>query len=293
MDQNISKIMFLYPHKYNSMKDLLSLCINKNIYDIILENEYQIHSKREVNDKILDIWNNMNDIINSGISKTGVIDNILNVKRRANSLYNNLKRKTKYDPLEVLDWINIFAISTCEQNASGSKIVTAPTNGAAGIIPAILKYYVKFIKESNDIGIINFIATASAIGGLFKNNASISGADMGCQGEVGVACSMAAAGLTAALNGTPQQIENAAEIGMEHNLGLTCDPIKGLVQIPCIERNSMGAIKALNASRLALSGSGEYKVTLDQVIKTMNDTGNAMNSIFKETSLGGLACKCH
>ena len=231
----------------------------------------------------------MNDTIKSGISKTGTIDKILNVERRANKLYNKLKRKKYYDPLEVLDWVNIFAISTCEENASGSKIVTAPTNGAAGIIPAVLKYYKKFTNDSNDEGIIRFLATSAAIGILFKNNSSISGAEVGCQGEVGVACSMAAAGLTAALGGTSMQIENAAEIGMEHNLGLTCDPIKGLVQIPCIERNSMGAIKAINASRLALSGSGEHKVTLDQVIKTMNETGKSMNSIYKETALGGLA----
>jgi L-serine deaminase len=171
----------------------------------------------------------------------------------------------------------------------GARIVTSPTNGASGIIPATLKYYVKFIKNSNDNGIINFLTTASAIAILFKNNASISGAEVGCQGEVGVACSMAAAGLTSALGGNINQIENAAEIAMEHNLGLTCDPVKGLVQIPCIERNSMGAIKAINASRLALSGSGVHNVSLDQVIKTMNETGKSMNTIFKETSLGGLA----
>ena len=193
------------------------------------------------------------------------------------------------DPLELMDWVNIFAISVCEENASGSKVVTAPTNGAAGIIPAVLKYYKKFTNSSNDEGVIKFLATSSAIGMLFKINSSISGAEVGCQGEVGVACSMAAAGLTAALGGTPNQIENAAEIGMEHNLGLTCDPVKGLVQIPCIERNSMGAIKAINASRLSLNTDDTHKVTLDQVIKTMNETGKSMSKIYKETSLGGLA----
>ena len=209
--------------------------------------------------------------------------------RRANTLYNKLKTKELYDPLEVLDWVNIFAIATCEENASGSKIVTAPTNGAAGIIPAVLRYYQKFIKDSNDEGIIKFMATSSAIGMLFKINSSISGAEVGCQGEVGVACSMAAAGLTAVLGGTAKQIDNAAEIAMEHNLGLTCDPVKGLVQNPCIERNSMGAIKAINASRLSLNSDDNHKVSLDQVIKTMNDTGKSMSKIYKETSLGGLA----
>ncbi len=281
-----------FPYNFNSSNELLKLCKDNdlNIYDIIISNELALNKNiNNLNSKVLNLWDVMNDTIKSGISKTGTIDKILNVERRANKLYNKLKRKNYYDPLEVLDWVNIFAISTCEENASGSKIVTAPTNGAAGIIPAVLKYYKKFTNDSNDEGIIRFLATSAAIGILFKNNSSISGAEVGCQGEVGVACSMAAAGLTAALGGTSMQIENAAEIGMEHNLGLTCDPIKGLVQIPCIERNSMGAIKAINASRLALSGSGEHKVTLDQVIKTMNETGKSMNSIYKETALGGLA----
>ena len=280
-----------YPLIFKSSKQLLQLCYKKkcNFYDIVLINETAVNKKNIVENKILKIWNVMNSTIKSGSSKQGTIDNILNVERRAYALLNKLKRKDKYDPLEVMDWVNIFAIATCEENASGSKIVTAPTNGAAGIIPAVLKYYVKFINNSNNDGIVKFIATSAAIGNLFKINSSISGAEVGCQGEVGVACSMAAAGLTASLGGTPEQIENAAEIGMEHNLGLTCDPIKGLVQIPCIERNSMGAIKAINASRLALNGSGTHKVTLDQVIKTMNDTGRAMSSIYKETALGGLA----
>tara|TARA_Y100000590_G_scaffold59776_1_gene63565 strand:+ start:543 stop:1901 length:1359 start_codon:yes stop_codon:yes gene_type:complete len=280
-----------YPHKFSNCNELLSICKEKNIniYDVVLENEYYIEQKENVNANIINIWETMNSIIKAGMDNKGTIDTILNVERRANSLYNNLKKQNTYDPLEVLDWVNIFAISTCEENASGHKIVTAPTNGASGIIPAVIKYYVKFISNSNDQGIINFLATASAIGGLFKMNSSISGAEVGCQGEVGVACSMAAAGLTASNGGTPEQIENAAEIAMEHNLGLTCDPIKGLVQIPCIERNSMGAIKAINASRLALSGTGKHKVSLDEVIVTMNETGKSMSSIYKETSLGGLA----
>ena len=280
-----------YKYNYETASDLLKICKNNdmNIYDVVLENEYLNDNKINVDYKILDIVSVMNDIIKSGINQTGVIDNILNLQRRSKSLYEKIKSKSSYDPLEVLDWVNLFAISTCEENASGSRIVTAPTNGAAGIIPAVLRYYQKFITDSNDNGIINFIATSSAIGSLFKKNASISGAEVGCQGEVGVACSMAAAGLTAALGGNYKQIENAAEIAMEHNLGLTCDPVKGLVQIPCIERNSMGAVKAINASRLALNNSNEPKVSLDQVIKTMNETGKSMSTIYKETSLGGLA----
>ena len=280
------------PYTFTSGKDLLDLCTKNdlNIHDIVLQNERSIsNDSYDIESKILNIWDVMNNTINAGMNKDGFIDDILKVERRAQSLYNKLKSQNKYDPLEVIDWVNIFAISTCEENASGSKVVTAPTNGAAGIIPSVIKYYQKFVNESNNEGIIKFFATSSAIGSLYKINSSISGADVGCQGEVGVACSMAAAGLTSALGGTPSQIENAAEIGMEHNLGLTCDPIKGLVQIPCIERNSMGAIKAINASRLALSGTGRHKVTLDQVIKTMKDTGDSMSTIYKETSLGGLA----
>ncbi len=280
-----------FKYTYNTASELLNICKDNkiNIYDVVLQNEYLNDDKLIVHNKILYIANIMNEIIKNGIKQTGTIDDILNLQRRSKSLYEKIKSQNCYDPLEVLDWVNLFAISTCEENASGSRIVTAPTNGAAGIIPAVLRYYQKFISDSNENGIINFIATSSAIGSLFKKNASISGAEVGCQGEVGVACSMAAAGLTAALGGNYKQIENAAEIAMEHNLGLTCDPVKGLVQIPCIERNSMGAVKAINASRLALNNSSEPKVSLDQVIKTMNETGKSMSSIYKETSLGGLA----
>ena len=280
-------------HKFffNTSAELLEICKSNdiNIYDVVLENEFMNLSKTDVKNKILHISKTMDECIENGIHKTGKIDSILGLNRKANTLYKSLKAKEVYDPLELMDWVNIFAISVCEENASGSKIVTAPTNGAAGIIPAVLKYYKKFTNSSNDEGVIKFLATSSAIGMLFKINSSISGAEVGCQGEVGVACSMAAAGLTAALGGTPKQIENAAEIGMEHNLGLTCDPVKGLVQIPCIERNSMGAIKAINASRLSLNTDDTHKVTLDQVIKTMNETGKSMSKIYKETSLGGLA----
>ena len=188
-----------------------------------------------------------------------------------------------------MDWVNLYAISVNEENAAGGRVVTAPTNGAAGIIPSVIKYYIKFTDNSDKDGIVRFILTSGTIGVLYKMNASISGAEVGCQGEVGVACSMAAAGLVSALGGSNKQIENAAEIAMEHNLGLTCDPIKGLVQIPCIERNAMGAIKAINAARIAMLGKGEHKVSLDQVIKTMMDTGKDMQNIYKETSQGGLA----
>jgi L-serine dehydratase len=188
-----------------------------------------------------------------------------------------------------MDWVNLFALAVNEENAAGGRVVTAPTNGAAGIIPAVMTYYRRFLPNSDDEGSLRFLLTAAAIGALYKKNASISGAEVGCQGEVGVACSMAAAGLTAALGGTPGQVENAAEIGMEHNLGLTCDPIGGLVQIPCIERNAMGAVKAINASRMAARGDGKHKVSLDKVIKTMRDTGRDMQDKYKETSRGGLA----
>jgi L-serine dehydratase len=197
--------------------------------------------------------------------------------------------RTLQDPLTVLDWVNLWALAVNEENAAGGRVVTAPTNGAAGIVPAILRYYQRFTPHSSQQGVHDFLLTAAAIGSLFKENASISGAEVGCQGEVGVACSMAAAGLTAALGGTPGQVENAAEIGMEHNLGLTCDPVGGLVQVPCIERNAVGAIKAIEASRLALVGDGTHRVSLDQVIETMRKTGLDMNERYKETSLGGLA----
>jgi L-serine dehydratase len=193
------------------------------------------------------------------------------------------------DPLHVVDWLNLFALAVNEENAAGGRVVTAPTNGAAGIVPAVLHYYTRFCPGADDTGVHRFLLTAAAVGALFKENASISGAEVGCQGEVGSASSMAAAGLCEVLGGTPEQVENAAEIAMEHNLGLTCDPVGGLVQIPCIERNAMAAAKAVNAARLALNGDGHHVVTLDQVIRTMRDTGADMQDKYKETSLGGLA----
>jgi L-serine dehydratase len=214
---------------------------------------------------------------------------VLKVKRRAPKLYRVLTESTSDKPLDVMDWVNAYALAVNEENAAGGRVVTAPTNGAAGIVPAVLHFYRRFYKDSSDEGVIRFLLTAAGIGMLYKKNASISGAEMGCMGEVGVACSMAAAGLVSALHGTNEQIENAAEIGMEHNLGLTCDPVAGLVQIPCIERNAMGSVKAINAARLAMRGDGTHKVSLDQVIATMRQTGADMSTIYKETSQGGLA----
>ena len=216
----------------------------------------------------------------------------MKVKRRAADLYRQLLARPEAaltDPLTVLDWVNLYALAVNEENAAGGRVVTAPTNGAAGIIPAVLHYYSRFVPQANDEGVTRFLLTAAAVGILFKLNASISGAEVGCQGEVGSACSMAAAGLTEVLGGTPAQVENAAEIAMEHNLGLTCDPVGGLVQVPCIERNAMASIKAINAARMALRGDGEHFVSLDRVIKTMRDTGRDMSSKYKETARGGLA----
>ena len=239
----------------------------------------------------------MRACVERGIREHGTLPGGLHVKRRAPLLHAELVARPEAgesDPLTTLDWVNLFALAVNEENAAGGRVVTAPTNGAAGIIPAVLHYYEKFChrgKTSAEIeqGIFDFLLTAAAVGILYKENASISGAEVGCQGEVGVACSMAAAGLTAALGGSMSQVENAAEIGMEHNLGLTCDPIGGLVQIPCIERNAMGSVKAINASRMALRGDGKHKVSLDKVIRTMRDTGRDMRDKYKETSRGGLA----
>jgi L-serine dehydratase len=239
-----------------------------------------------------EIWSAMQACVQRGIRETGTLPGGLHVVRRAPALHHELSSRPEAgmrDPLTVLDWVNLYALAVNEENAAGGRVVTAPTNGAAGIIPAVLHYYDRFCPGATRQGVHDFLLTAAAIGILYKENASISGAEVGCQGEVGVACSMAAAGLTAALGGSTGQIENAAEIGMEHNLGLTCDPIGGLVQIPCIERNAMGAVKAINASRMALRGDGKHKVSLDKVIKTMRDTGRDMQDKYKETSRGGLA----
>jgi L-serine dehydratase len=263
-----------------------------SIAELMFDNERHWRSDDEIRDGLRDIWNAMQACVQRGIRETGTLPGGLHVVRRAPSLHAELSSKPEAamrDPLTVLDWVNLYALAVNEENAAGGRVVTAPTNGAAGIIPSVLHYYDRFCAGANEQGVFDFLLTASAIGILYKENASISGAEVGCQGEVGVACSMAAAGLTAALGGTSGQIENAAEIGMEHNLGLTCDPIGGLVQIPCIERNAMGAVKAINASRMALRGDGEHKVSLDKVIKTMRDTGRDMQDKYKETSRGGLA----
>ena len=281
-------------HPFSSGDELLARCAESglSIAQLMLENERAWRSDDEVIAGLRELWQAMQDCVARGIRQTGTLPGGLHVSRRAPSLHAELSAKPEAamrDPLTVLDWVNLYALAVNEENAAGGRVVTAPTNGAAGIIPAVLHYYDRFSAGANEKGVFDFLLTAAAVGILYKENASISGAEVGCQGEVGVACSMAAAGLTAALGGTPGQVENAAEIGMEHNLGLTCDPIGGLVQIPCIERNAMGAVKAINASRMALRGDGKHKVSLDKVIKTMRDTGRDMQDKYKETSRGGLA----
>ncbi|HNV78979.1 MAG TPA: L-serine ammonia-lyase, partial [Thermomonas sp.] len=268
-------------HPFASGDELLARCAASglSIAQLMLENERAWRSDDEVIAGLRELWTAMQDCVARGIRETGTLPGGLHVSRRAPSLHAELSGKPEAamrDPLTVLDWVNLYALAVNEENAAGGRVVTAPTNGAAGIIPAVLHYYDRFCAGASEKGVFEFLLTASAVGILYKENASISGAEVGCQGEVGVACSMAAAGLTAALGGTPGQVENAAEIGMEHNLGLTCDPIGGLVQIPCIERNAMGAVKAINASRMALRGDGKHKVSLDKVIKTMRDTGRDM-----------------
>ena len=261
---------------------------NKSIAELIYENEKVFLSEQQIISGLEKIWEAMQECVQSGLENEGVLPGGLNVKRRASQLHKKLSA-SKSDHNTTMNWISLFALSVNEENAAGSKVVTAPTNGAAGIIPAVLHYFQKFHREPTSDDLKNYFLTAAAIGSLYKNNASISGAEMGCQGEIGVACSMAAAGLTALNGGTTEQIENAAEIGMEHNLGLTCDPIMGLVQIPCIERNTMGSIKAVNASLLALSQPDRGIVSLDKVIKTMKATGEDMKRQYKETAEGGLA----
>ncbi len=282
------------PYNYRSGDELLAIAEREglSIAEIARANERVALSDEEINRRLGAISDAMSACIDRGIGQDGILPGGLKVKRRAPGLHRLLMERaerTLQDPLTVLDWVNLWALAVNEENAAGGRVVTAPTNGAAGIVPAILRYYQRFTPRASGEGVHVFLLTAAAIGSLFKENASISGAEVGCQGEVGVACSMAAAGLTAALGGTPSQIENAAEIGMEHNLGLTCDPVGGLVQVPCIERNAVGAIKAIEASRLALVGDGTHRVSLDQVIETMRKTGIDMNERYKETSLGGLA----
>lgn len=282
------------PYFFSSAKELLHLCKKNslNINELILENEKVLKSKEVIENDLLEIWKIMKECVQNGLKADGMLPGGLNVPKRAFKLYTKLKSKQENDPLISMDWVNLFALAVNEENASTRRVVTAPTNGAAGIIPAVMHYITHFLIKDNEDEkevVINFLLTAGAIGLLYQKNASISGADVGCQGEVGVACSMAAAGLAQYLGASIEQIENAAEIGMEHNLGLTCDPIGGLVQIPCIERNAMGAIKAINAARMALNSDGKHYVSLDSVIKTMYDTGKDMKKKYKETSKGGLA----
>ncbi|HEX7991376.1 MAG TPA: L-serine ammonia-lyase [Stenotrophomonas sp.] len=282
------------PYPFKSGDELLAQAARSglSIAQMMYENEKCWRSEDEIRAGLREIWDAMQSCVNRGIRSEGTLPGGLNVSRRAPTLYRELSSRPEAamrDPLTTLDWVNLYALAVNEENAAGGRVVTAPTNGAAGIIPSVLHYYDRFCPGSNEQGVFNFLLTAAAIGILYKENASISGAEVGCQGEVGVACSMAAGGLMAALGGNPGQIENAAEIGMEHNLGLTCDPIGGLVQIPCIERNAMGSVKAINASRMAMRGDGKHKVSLDKVIKTMRDTGRDMQDKYKETSRGGLA----
>jgi len=276
---------------FDSGDSLLSLAGGNNlsIAELVLQNEIQWRSAAEVEQRIDAIWAAMESCIERGLRTEGVLPGSMAVIRRAPKLSKRLQARDGGSPLDAMEWVNAYAIAVNEENAAGGRVVTSPTNGAAGIIPAVLMYYVRFVPNANQEGIRTFLLTAGAIGILYKVNASISGAEMGCQGEVGVACSMAAAGLAAVLGGSNDHVEEAAEIGMEHNLGLTCDPIGGLVQIPCIERNAMGAVKAINAATLAMHGDGTHKVTLDQVIETMRQTGLDMSSHYKETSQGGLA----
>jgi L-serine dehydratase len=279
------------PYPFTSARDLLEAARANGLelHELVLANERALRSDAEIRASLLAIWAVMHDCIERGFRGTGLLPGVLKVKRRAARLHRVLVESSEPRPLDAMDWVNAFALAVNEENAAGGRVVTAPTNGAAGIVPAVIAYYRRFEPGASDEGVVRFLLVAGAIGMLYKRNASISGAEMGCQGEVGVACSMAAAGLVSALNGTNEQVENAAEIGMEHNLGLTCDPIAGLVQIPCIERNAMGAVKAINAARLAMRGDGTHKVSLDQVITTMRQTGRDMSVIYKETSQGGLA----
>ena len=281
-----------YPFK--TAKDLLRQCVTHHlsISEVMMANEGAWRPEAETRSGLLKIWQVMQDCVSAGCRNEGILPGGLKVKRRAPALHRQLCANPEAalrDALSVLDWVNLYALAVNEENANGGRVVTAPTNGAAGIIPAVLHYYMRFIGGANEDGVVRFLLTAAAIGILYKENASISGAEVGCQGEVGVACSMAAGALCEVLGGSVQQVENAAEIGMEHNLGMTCDPVGGLVQIPCIERNAMGAIKAINAARMALRGDGQHVVSLDKVIKTMMQTGADMKAKYKETSRGGLA----
>jgi len=281
----------ILPLPFHSGAQLLAQCRSNglSIAQVMRANECHWRSDAEIDAGLTQIWQVMRDCAARGMVADGVLPGGLKVKRRAAEWQRKLVARDGGDPLAALDWVNLWALAVNEENAAGGRVVTAPTNGAAGIIPAVLHYYTRFVPGSSDAEVIDFLLTAGAIGILYKENASISGAEVGCQGEVGVACSMAAGALTAVMGGTPEQVENAAEIGMEHHLGLTCDPVGGLVQIPCIERNAIASVKAINAARMALAGDGTHFVSLDQVIKTMRETGADMQTKYKETARGGLA----
>ena len=284
------------PYEFNTAEELLRLCKehNMSISELMLENEKVWRSEADIRSGLWKIWEAMHECVENGLKHGGILPGGLNVRRRAPDFFQRLKA-VEQNPnvisttFSVMDWVNVYALAVNEENAAGGRMVTAPTNGAAGIIPAVLCYYVKFEPTSCEKQVVDFLLAAGAVGILCKKNASISGAEVGCQGEVGSACAMAAAGLCQVLGGTPSQVENAAEIGLEHNLGLTCDPVGGLVQVPCIERNAIASIKAINAAQMALRGDGEHFISLDKVIRTMRDTGRDMQDKYKETSRGGLA----
>ncbi len=278
---------FDVPYPFRSAEELLAYDIP--IADLMMANESCLRDEAAVREGVTRIWNVMKGSIERGLETEGILPGGLKVRRRAHRMYAKVRASGGGDPMSGLDYLNAYAMAVNEENAAGGRVVTAPTNGASGLLPAVLRYYEQFLPGADDEGILRFFLTAGAVGILYKENASISGAEVGCQGEVGVACSMAAAGLVAALGGTNAEAEHAAEIGMEHHLGMTCDPIGGLVQIPCIERNAFGAVKAVNAARMAMRESGGHKLSLDQVIKTMYQTGLDMQSRYKETSLAGLA----
>jgi L-serine dehydratase len=293
-EKRIVPDLTVLPFPFRTGDELLALCEKEktSIAGIMRRNERRWRSDAEIDEGLLRIWHVMQACVKRGCETPGVLPGGYKVKRRAPELYRQLTAPQvagPADPLIALDWVNLWALAVNEENAAGGRVVTAPTNGAAGIVPALMHYYARFVHGANDAGIVDFLLTAAAIGFLYKENASISGAEVGCQGEVGVACSMAAAALTAVLGGSVRQVENAAEIAMEHHLGLTCDPVGGLVQIPCIERNAIGAAKAINVARMALRGDGTHYVSLDKVIKTMRETGADMKTKYKETSRGGLA----
>ncbi|BBP80840.1 MULTISPECIES: L-serine ammonia-lyase [Pseudomonas] len=291
LDQDHTRL----PYDFSSAEELLRLCKRHGlrVSELMLANEKAWRSEADIRSGLLRLWAAMRECVDNGLSQEGILPGGLNVRRRAARLHRSLLELGKPNvigsTMSAMEWVNLFALAVNEENAAGGRMVTAPTNGAAGIIPAVLHYYMKFNPEASDDDVVNYLLGAAAVGILCKKNASISGAEVGCQGEVGSACAMAAAGLAEVLGATPEQLENAAEIGLEHNLGLTCDPVGGLVQVPCIERNAIAAVKAINAAQMALRGDGEHFISLDRVIRTMRDTGADMHDKYKETSRGGLA----